>query len=627
MIRHPRFLLRLALCGVTAVALLAPAGCQVDPPKPPRTRYANRGKRPVPEFMKGTIYETADLENDSPFLISGWGLVVNLDGTGGSDQVPNVVKAYMVKEMERKGFGSMLMPTYTKVDPGLVLHDKNAAVVAVYGWLPPGARKGQWFDIALKAEGREVTSLARGLLFTTDLTIDGADPVRPPSSVNIFASAYGPVFVNPAVALRGPGDPGPAAQRSLRAGFVMAGGQVARDRPLLLRLREPQNRISRAIEARVNEYFHEDKIAAAFDEGQCQLWVPPRFKGDWEHFAKVVQHLYINGGSEAFARAKARQLVEQAMQPNAPLQDISYCWEGLGRFALPSLAPLLSDGPQEVRFAAARAAAYIGDPSGAAEHALYDLARTEGSPFQISAVQVLGRIQNSRMVNHLLRQLLDSDQTMVRVEAYNILSANDDPSVQRRIITPADNPSNQKFFLDVVQSHGRPLIYATRSGVPRIAIFGDVPELSLPVTFGAMDNHFMISSGAVGRAVTIFYRDSMLDRAVQMNSGPDVAEIIARLAGSANNPAAQFDFTYAEVLAILQGLSDQQKIQVVTPTGEQMATAFVMSDPPAVRDAIGNAPLLDRGRPQGDTNAPSIDASPRSQAPANTAEATALAPR
>ena len=31
-----------------------------------------------------------------------------------------------------------------------------------------------------------------------------------------------------------------------------------------------------------------------------------------------------------------------------------------------------------MRFAAARAAAYIGDPSGAAEHTLYDLARTSG---------------------------------------------------------------------------------------------------------------------------------------------------------------------------------------------------------------------------------------------------------
>ena len=623
MIRHPRLLRVSAACCLAVAFLLAPTGCQ-DPPKQPVIKYPTIGKRPVPEFMKGTVYEETDLENTNPFLVSGWGLVVNLDGTGGSDQVPNVVKAYMVKEMARKGFGSKLIPGYQQLDPEAILRDKNAAVVAVYGWLPPGARKGQWIDVAAKAEGREVTSLAKGLLFTTDLSIDGADPIRPPSKVNIWATAYGPIFVNPAVAAGTNESHSQASQRTLRTGWVMAGGQVADDRPLLLKLRDPENRISRAIEARVNEYFHVDKVATAYDAGFCQLWVPPAFHADWEHFAKLVQHLYLTGGSEAFAREQARKLADEAMKPNAPLQDISYCWEGLGRFALPTLAPLLSDAPEPVRFAAARAAAYIGDPSGAAEHALFDIARTEGSAFQLSAVQILGRIQNSQMVNHLLRQLLDADQTLVRVEAYNILAKNDDPSVRRRVLTPADNPHNQKFILDLVQSRGRPLIYATRSGVPRIAIFGDVPELTMPVTFAAMNNRFMISSGAIGRDVTIFYRDSMKPQPIEVSSRPDVAEIIARLAGAGTEGGGQFDFTYAEVLAILQGLSDQQKMQVVGPTGEQMSAAFVMSDPPNVRDAIGNAPSLDRGRPQGDGNAPSIEAGPRSEAPAPNAGATAL---
>lgn len=624
---HPRRFLRIAAASCLAGAfLLAAPGCQNEKPKAVVPKYTSIGKRDVPDFMKGTIYEISDLQNTNPFLVSGWGLVVNLDGTGGSEQVANIVKAYMVKEMERKGFGSTLLPGFAKIPPELVLQDKNAAVVAVYGWLPPGAHKGQWFDVAVRAEGREATSLQRGLLFSADLTIDGADPVRPPSKVNIFGTAYGPVFVNPAMELAGPGIPGQESSRSLRSGWVMAGGQVTDDRPILLKLRLPENRLSRAIERRVNEYFHIDRVATAFDEGYCQLWVPPgRFHGDWEHFSKLVQHLYLSGGSEAFAREQARKLAAEANKPNAPLQDISYCWEGLGPNALETLAPLLSDSREDVRFAAARAAAYIGDPSGAADHALYDLASTNGSRFQLAAVQVLGRVQNSRMVNMLLRQLLDSDQTTVRVEAYNILAANNDPAVQRQIITPSDNPHEQKFILDLVHSSGQPLIYATRSGVPRIAIFGDVPELTVPVTFAAMSNRFMISSGAVGRNVTLFYRDAQRPEPIEMSSHPDVAEIIARLAGAQGDGMEQFNFTYGEVLAILQGLSDQQKMQVVRPTGEQVAAAFMMSDPPDVRDAIGNAPLLDRGRPQGQDNAPSIDARPRTDGRTAGAQGTATA--
>jgi len=92
MIRPLRFLRMSAACCVAAAFLLAPTGCQQDK-KQPVSKYPILGKRPVPGFMKGTVYETTDLENTNPFLISGWGLVVNLDGTGGSDQVPNVVIA------------------------------------------------------------------------------------------------------------------------------------------------------------------------------------------------------------------------------------------------------------------------------------------------------------------------------------------------------------------------------------------------------------------------------------------------------------------------------------------------------------------------------------------------------
>src|SRR6202030_1908857 len=111
---------------------------------------------------------------------------------------------------------------------------------------------------------------------------------------------------------------------------------------------------SRSIEARINDVFHQDKVCTAYDEGYCQLWVPQQYHEDWEHFAKVVQHIYLRGDSEAFALAKAKQLVLEARKPGAPLQDISYCWEGLGNFALPELAPLLVDAPDDIRFAAAR---------------------------------------------------------------------------------------------------------------------------------------------------------------------------------------------------------------------------------------------------------------------------------
>src|SRR5207302_5725557 len=127
--------------------------------------------------------------------------------------------------------------------------------------------------------------------------------------------------------------------------------------------------------------------------------------------------------------AKARLLAEEAKKPGASLEDISYCFEGIGKPALAFLAPLLLDKRPEVAFAAARAAAYIGDDSMAAENSLFDMARTAHHPFQLNAVQVLGSLRNNEALNHLLRELLESDETLVRVEAYKILARNHDPSI------------------------------------------------------------------------------------------------------------------------------------------------------------------------------------------------------
>lgn len=607
---RPHRILRAAGSTALAVLFVGLAGCTATPEKPKLPRYPTLGKRTVPAFMDGTIYQITNLENDQPFLVSGWGLVVNLDGTGGSRQLSNNVKAYMMMEMERKGFGSKLT-AYEKVEPAQIIADRNTAIVAVYGWLPPAARKGQWFDIAIKAAADDTTSLAHGTLYDSELAIDGANPINPRGRVNIWATAYGPVFVNPAVALNVSQNPDGATKRSLRTGAIIGGGQVLNDRPLLLQLREPERRMARNIEFRINDAFHLDHVCTAFDEGYCQLWLPPRYADDWAHFAKLVEHVYLQGGSEAFARAKARQLVEEAHKPGAQLQDISYCWEGLGQYALAELAPLMTDPAEAVRFAAARAAAYIGDPSGAAERTLYDIARTDRSPYQVAAVQVLGKVPNSRAINQLLRDLLDSNETTVRIEAYNVLARSGDPSITRQVIRSASQPIDQKFLLDFVNCKGKPLIYATRSGVPRIAIFGKVPELpAVPVTFSAMDKQLMIFSGAIGRDVTIFYRNAKLRQPIQMSSPPDVADILARLAGQMDDGTGQLDFTYAEILAILQGMTEQQKLQVIAPTGEPLAAAFMLQDDTILRDVIDNAPSIERGRPQGETEAPRLDAPP-----------------
>jgi hypothetical protein len=601
MTSHLRFTLRrLLLCAGPALALLPAAGCdqmKAEAPTPIPKRYEDLGEKPnVPDFMVGTIWERVEMGNTNGYPVSGYGLVVNLDHSGNNDQLPTAVKAYMVAQMVKRGFGSPLLPGYRNLSPEAVLADDRVSVVQVDALLPPGVRRGQQFDVRVSVLPRaQTTSLAHGELYLTDLAINGADPHNPIGKINVMGEAEGFVFVNPAYALDVASVPVGPARAALRTGIIMNGAIALADRPIFLRLREPQASISRAIEQRIISRFKgEQNVAVANDEGIVSLYVPESYQKNWQHFIGVALHTYMNESPE-FETMRARQLTEEAVQPDADLGDISYCWEAIGTPALPFVSKLLTDPSPKVAFAAARAAAFIGDPTEAAQAALMQMARTPDHPFQLNAVQVLGELPSSPAVNRMLRELLDSDQTLVRIEAYNVLAQNHDETIFSKVVT--EDPNNQKFILDVVPSQGPPLMYATRSGDPRIAIIGDPPHLMQPITFTALDNRLSISSALPSGPVTIFYRDPFLDKPVKMLANPDAAEIIRRLGGDVAEGETPLDLTYCQVVAILQALSDRQLL--CTQHGGVLNLApFVLQQPPRLEQTITSATPVEGTRSQ-----------------------------
>ncbi|MGB7157504.1 MAG: flagellar basal body P-ring protein FlgI [Tepidisphaeraceae bacterium] len=569
--------------------------------KAPVSRYTALPEKKVPEFLKDTIFERTELANADPYLISGFGLVANLDGTGNSD-APNAVRDYMIKQMQQHRFGSAQQPGFQDIPPERVLRDPRFALVRVDGYLPPGVREGDYFDINISALNQSTTtSLARGDLYQTELRTNGASVTNPGGAVNVWARAQGPVFVNPAYAL-GQAPDQASAKQALRRGVVMDGGRAMTSRPLALRLLQPQRSMARRIEMRIDEYFQEvkpDVIAAAQDEGIVYLYVPHKFRGDWQHFAALVSHLYLRG-SEAFSATKAKQLAEEAVKPGAPLGDITYCWEGLGPFGLPYYRDLMSHEDTAVAFAAARAAAFLRDPI--APQALARIAKIKGDQWQLDAIRTLGALPNSPSINELLRPLLNSDQALVRTETYKVLAAQNDPAIFSTVIKPQNQPLNEKFVLDVVRSDGSPIIHATRTGIPRIAIIGDRAQLNLPITFSAMGGRLTISSAPNAANVTIFYRamaspdGGSVAPPVKVVSRPDLAEIVARLGGEGGSG---LNFNYGDVVSILNALTDAKKLSAMA-NGQRVPASFVLQELPFVEDAIFNAPALPDARPQAD---------------------------
>lgn len=597
---------------VLGLSLSLMAGCGDDEPTTRPvfvTKYPSYGPRVVPEVFRDTILERANVENDAPFLVSGYGLAVQLRGTGDNANLPSTVRDYMIKQLQVHGFGTMFQDL-RNMPPEQVLRDKQTAVVRVDGFVPPGAREKDMIDVQVSAlEQSYTTSLAHGTLFTAELRITGADPNRPGGSergsVNTYARAMGPLFVNPAYAVnRSPTDP--MARQSLRFATVMDGGMVDFDNPLVLRVRDPQMSTSRLIERRINERYQTiaDKpskvsagtiVAAAQDEGHVYLYMPKAFKGDWQHFMGVVKHLYLNGDPGYLARVGER-LAAEAQKPDAPLENISYALEGLGEAGLPAIRGLLNSDKKDVVYAAARAAVFIPNETGEAERKLRDIANTKDHPFRINAVQTLAAIQSTPEVRSDLRKLVNSDNNLVRKEAYLALCKAGDKSIFTQVI-------REKFMLDLVPSSGPPMIYATSQGLPRIAIFGTRSAVDTPLTFSAIDSRLTISAEKAGNKVTIMFRGDPSagepnKSLIIQESSAELANIIARLGGEGAEGERRFDFSYAEVVALVESLSKAAKLHAVTLDGGMEPVVFSMQESPAIEDNVLSAPRIpDLSRP------------------------------
>src|SRR5687768_7599523 len=85
--------------AVGGAALVGGCGQNKAAPPPP-SRYQQLAPKTVPAFLKGTVYEKADLLATEPLRVSGYGLVANLQGTGNSE-VPTPIRDYMTKEMTK----------------------------------------------------------------------------------------------------------------------------------------------------------------------------------------------------------------------------------------------------------------------------------------------------------------------------------------------------------------------------------------------------------------------------------------------------------------------------------------------------------------------------------------------
>ena len=621
------------LLTATLTALMAGgtlAGCSNTAKKPdPEPKYRNLGaKTDFPEFLRGTILDSVDVSGTQSLTASGYGLVVNLENTGRNDGIPTAVREAIGKNASIFGVNSALTDgPLGQLPVNQLLSDPRTAVVRVDGIVPPGARADDRIDVRVTCiDSNTTVSLARGELWQTEIYKGVVTPQSPGERVNLAGLARGPLLVNPVYALLPPTKvkDDPAARGSLRSAIVPDGGVVKGSRDFVLRVRQPSYRVSRTIEQRLNYQFRAP-VAAAQDEGRVTLKMPASFRGDWPRFLGVATTLYPVGGDPAYSLDKARQLADAATASGrtpGELLAISYAWEGLGAAATPVILPLLSDPRPAVAFAAARAGAFIGQP--AAVDTLVRIAGDEAGTYNVVAADTLGKLDRSADLIRKVRGLLDAASPGVRVAAYQALDKLGD--VGGEVATGQRQGGGtgvavgekagriyrmrigEQFVLDIVDAQQPPVVWASRSGTPRIAIIGERPVLKTPMLLTAFGDRLSIKVDSPTRPASVFYRP-VSNRASQAEIYPELVELVARLGGERPPGEQGIYLTYGDVLAVLKKLADDG--QMVARNGAPVS--LVLQD--VAPDVVSDAPII-----------PGLEARPDATADATPAEPVGTAP-
>ena len=594
---------------ILALLLLVPAGCsrtQEAPAPPPR--YAVRPPKVVPDWQKGTITELVDVGGTVPLIVSGYGLVVNLENTGRDDGVPTAVRQAVARTAADRGVGGAnTQGIFSQVSPTQVMADPRTAVVRVEAVVPPGARKGQRVDVVVSALDTNTTpSLARGFLWQTELFQGRVSPQNPGEQVNRVGAARGPLVVNPAYALAAPEavKDDPAATASLRRGIVPDGGMVNDGRRFVLRLRQPSRRTARGIEQRINLHFGR-AVAAAQDEGT--VWLVRPNAGhyaavDPAHFLRVALNLYFRA-DDAFGVEQAKRLAEAALDPATTadeLADISAAWEGIGYAAMPTLLDLVADPNPAVDYHASKAAAHLGES--AATDRLVAIAGESSHPHAVRAARELGEVADlgGEALRRSLRRLLDESvaaDPQVRIEAYeSLLRAGEERAILEQVVP-------DKFRLHLVPAQGSAIVYARRTGTPTIAVIGggygvdSAPRLAEETVFSAFGDRLTIVRREGEAAVNLFQRNDLAADGgdsdprdfVDMRSRPDLVEIVGRLGGEGATGERRLRLNYGDVIAVLKALGDAGHL--VSGAGDELQPV-----PVALQDAaleqVDDAPVV-----------------------------------
>ncbi len=479
-----------------------------------------------------TVGSVAAVARPEPVVLEGYGLVGGLPGTG-SGVCPVGLRAYL------KQYILTQLPDRS-IDIDKFIDSRNTAVVRLEGVIPATASKDQQFDVQVRpVNGSDTTSLRGGWLYKAELHQKGASGLQTRS----LATVEGPVFVN----LLGVAEP------EMTDGFVLGGGSAIHSYTGALRLLRTDYATASTVRNRLNERYGTG-TATSVSATDLTFAIPDAFRRRPMRFVSMLVMTYLNETPELLQTRLDTFLQGLTVPEIAERSEVAL--EAIGRRALAKLAPLLATDDEAVRLRVARCMLNLEDDRGL--EPLRAIALDPASAHRAEALDAVVAAAQRNDAVALARQLLrDADKPVV-LAAYEHLLEMEDMAVRQELV-------GRRFYLERVLQTDRKAIFVTRTGPPRVVIFGSPLRCGDSLFVQSPDGQVVVDSRTGQDYASVTRRDPTGHGVIgPVRSGLNLSQIVRTLGAERRNASRQapagLGVPYTDVIAVLEQLSAKEGV-------------------------------------------------------------------
>lgn len=499
----------------------------------PERRRSEVSAGPATADLGPTIASVATILVPEPIAVEGYGIVGGLKGTG-SAECPPPIRTYLARQIRQQ------LPAGATLNVEDFISNLDTAAVLVEGTIPEIPMKNEYFDLKVTAiPGTQTTSLDGGGLFPTDLKMPGSFGV----DTRFLADAIGPVFIDKL------GDPN--ADR--RTGFILAGGKVLNDYVIVISLREQNFRLTNDVRNLLNGRFG-DTTARAISPGRIEVRMPPQYEHRRQRFVAMLNVIFLK--QEPQETAERVKTLVQRLAGTENKYEAEVALEAIGNQCLGELRPLLRSPDERVRLHAARCMLSLGSDD--ALETLRQMAMDTASTRRLDALEAVATAARHNDASALARRLLADGDLQVRLAAYEHLRQLEDVTITQEFI-------GRTFYLERIAQPDHKLIYVSRSGQPRIVLFGEPISCHDNIFVETPDGAVTINAAAGQKKVTLIRKHPKRpDVVAQAQCSLDLADIIRALCQEPpkeGDKAGGLGVSYTDAAVLLKQMCDKGAVE------------------------------------------------------------------